>query len=479
MRANLVNMNNYFQKSEEVRPIWNLGYPFDCMSGEYTQGKHGESISLGGLWPTVGIGGPGNTNKSTLSHHFVLTVMARYMAQALNYDTEASASRNRWYGLAQRFPELCGVDLIEENQLMLTDSTMMYGNEFFEMYKKMSDDKIVAKKDLLLTTPIVDSKGKQITIAAPTAVEIDSLSMFGVKSVEEMADKSELGDSGRNTMAMRSAGVKAQMLQEIPVIVNRASMPTIFTAHIGKEIKIDPYAPSAKNLTYLKNGMKFKHIPENFTFVVNTCWYIFAVDILKHKDGGPEYPSDSKDKFKGDTDLQEIFVTTLRNKGMISGIPFSVVISQREGVLPELTALVALKAGGRFGLCSDTKKLDLDLYPEVSLDRVTVRSKIDTDHRLRRAFEITGEMQQIFNFHDKLNAKYRCTPKQLRKELEEKGYDWQRLLNTRGYWIPDEHTSEYEFLSTMDLLKMRVGEYHPWWYGDLNKKTESEPTLKV
>lgn len=154
---------------------------------------------------------------------------------------------------------------------------------------------------------------------------------------------------------------------------------------------------------------------------------------------------------------------------MMSGIPFKVVVSQREGVLPEITALELMKESGRFGLPSDKSKLDLDLYPSVTLNRTNVRNKIDNDYRLRRAFEITGEMIQIFNFHDKVDVALRCTPKELREQLEAKGYDWDRLLNTRGYWIFEGTPNEREFLSTMDLLEMRIGRYHPWWYGDLPK----------
>jgi len=471
----LVNMKQYYKASSDVRPIYNVGFPFDCMSGTYVEGIHGEMISLGGFWPTIGVAGPGNVNKSTVMHHFTLALLNNYLqAQGSSYDTEASASPSRWHGLAARFENIGGLDLIEEGRLFLTDCTEMYGDDWFEQLKKLVADKIKGKKGLMLTTPYRNKDGSPIEMMVPTPHELDSLSMFVTNSVQEINDKANVGDSGRNVVAMRSAGAKSQMLMEIPTLTTQGNIPMAFSAHVGKEIKIDAYAPSAKNLTFLKNGTKFKDVPEKFTFLMNTVYLIFSVEIMKHKEGGPEYPTDSDDKFKGDTDLQKIHVTTIRNKGMVSGIPFTVVISQREGVLPELTALELMKESGRFGLAGNALTFQLDLLPDVNLSRTTVRNKIDNSYKLRRAFEITGEMIQIFNFHDKLNANYRCSPKELYEQLKAKGYDWDRLLETRYYWTFEEQKSDREFLSTMDLLRMRAGEYHPWWYGPVADGTIPE-----
>ena len=57
-----------------------------------------------------------------------------------------------------------------------------------------------------------------------------------------------------------------------------------------------------------------------------------------------------------------------------------------------------------------------------------------------------------------------CTPKELYDALIQKGYDWNRLLETRGYWTFNNEQQALPFLSTMDLLRMRVGLYHPYWY---------------
>jgi hypothetical protein len=44
------------------------------------------------------------------------------------------------------------------------------------------------------------------------------------------------------------------------------------------------------------------------------------------------------------------------------------------------------------------------------------------------------------------------------------------LLNTRGWWTLDNDKQEVPFLSTLDLLRMRKGLYHPYWLAE-DKRT--------
>ena len=66
-----------------------------------------------------------------------------------------------------------------------------------------------------------------------------------------------------------------------------------------------------------------------------------------------------------------------------------------------------------------------------------------------------------------------CTPAELYQDLKDMGYDWDKLLDTRGYWLINQYDKDnVPYLHTVDLLKMRKGLYHPWWYDkkDLKKK---------
>ena len=56
-----------------------------------------------------------------------------------------------------------------------------------------------------------------------------------------------------------------------------------------------------------------------------------------------------------------------------------------------------------------------------------------------------------------------CSPKELYEDIKKLGYDWNVLLNTRGYWTIDQYTNPVPYLSTVDLLRMRKGLYEPYW----------------
>ena len=200
-------------------------------------------------------------------------------------------------------------------------------------------------------------------------------------------------------------------------------------------------------------------------------------------------PHPDKGTFVGDVDLIKIAVTPWRAKSGSSGIPFYLIFSQRDGLQVSLSELnhlrvnKAFKVNGKtypwgWGIIgSSVKDFKLELLPDLKLTRTTVRKKIDEDYKLRRAFTITSEMHQIFSLW-KLPDYYKCTPEELRSDLMKKGYDWDILLESRGFWTFNEDKHPREFLSTMDLLRMRTDEYKPYWYDSLVKKTASTATKK-
>ena len=105
----------------------------------------------------------------------------------------------------------------------------------------------------------------------------------------------------------------------------------------------------------------------------------------------------------------------------------------------------------------------LELLPDVNLSRTTVREKIDNDEKLQRALNITAELCQLFEYHRSRYDDLLCTPKELYDDLKALGYDWNVLLDTRGFWVLESDDRFKPFLSTMDLLEMRKGLYKPYW----------------
>ena len=153
----------------------------------------------------------------------------------------------------------------------------------------------------------------------------------------------------------------------------------------------------------------------------------------------------------------------LRGKSGMSGIVINLVVSQLTGILPGLTEFHFLKEADRYGISGTLQHYALDLYPDCKLQRTTVRSKIEEDAMLRRALNITAEMLQMKLFHRIENMP---TPKELYEKLKEKGYDWNILLATRGWWTINNDQHPTPFLSTKDLLEMYEGNYHPYWLDD-------------
>lgn len=470
--------NQFFQEAPEIRPSLNIGCLFDIPTGSYFIGKNGESILNGGLMNVTGIGGRGNTFKSTVAHFMTLTPLNRYAcSKALLYDAEPpSISRSRMRGLSAHMDYISIHDIFDEGRATITDSSQMSGNKLFQAIKDYSKDKTDKNKikTNMFTTPFIDDKGNSIKTYFPTIFEKDSLSMMPFDSVDAIYDKNEVGDSGMNVEAMRSSSAKSQMLLQYPAITVPNNNFIIATAHMGDDIVIDQYAPSTKKLTFLKNKLKFKNVPEKFTFLTNNLWITISASVLAHDTTkAPLYPKNADDNIKGDTDLQCVIMQNLRAKNGPTGMPMEIIISQSEGVLVGLTEFSYIKAFDRFGLGGNLQNYFLELVPDINLSRTTIRGKIDENVKLRRALEITSEMLQIFNLHN-IDKKYICTPKELYEQLKEKGYDWDVLLNTRGYWVYEETPHPLNFLSTLDLLKMRVGEYHPYWMEDKQTKKEKK-----
>ncbi|MFO5520744.1 hypothetical protein ACLBP3_29420, partial [Klebsiella pneumoniae] len=58
---------------------------------------------------------------------------------------------------------------------------------------------------------------------------------------------------------------------------------------------------------------------------------------LVNKEKMPLYPIDNSTAIEGDTDLRILEVINLRGKGGITGLPFHLIVSQTEGILPSLS----------------------------------------------------------------------------------------------------------------------------------------------
>lgn len=482
-----MSFKNHMTPNDEMRVNLNIGCLQDIPTcgGEYLIGKHGESICNGGMMLVEGAGGRGNMNKTTYILFRVLRVLARYaQADGGVYDTEMSLTRNRIISLTQNLAEIAGVDLFEEERMFITDAVAMSGNVWFDALKDMVAEKKKDKRNRK-KVPMIDKDGNNYSWWIPTVVLIDSFSGMSIDAIDALFDKETAGGSGLNAEAMRSAAAKSQILSQMPNMTAGAGFYITMTAHLGDGVQMagPPGAQPVRKLRGFKGQEKFKNVPERFSFFTNNLWKIDKLEILQHSDKTTMYPRSAGDTLVGDTDLQLIHVNNMRAKNGPTGLPFPILIRQSQGVCPSLTEYHFLRAkewmrgwgmkGSNGKSAEGSPTVYLDLYPELALTRKAIHDQCLKDELLQRALEITSELCQMhYLWPDKVYNRpdLYVEAQQLYDDLKAQGYDWDVLLSTRGFWIYEDDNHPLPFLSTMDLLKMRIGEYFPYWMDKATKK---------
>lgn len=455
-----------------VKILINVGCLLDIPTGTYITGKYGESVLNGGLGPVSGVVGRGNTFKSTLAIYQEFCAFSRIMQSVYTtlgiYDTELNVHETRLEQLAFIFKNLRESDPFNAGLITLTDKTMHPGEKWFSLLKVFIENKRKNSKDLAINLPFLDRDGKTLmSTIVPTFGILDSASAFSTSNIEEMQNKNDIGDSATNTMHMKLGAAKTNMMMSLPSMCVGGAHYMCATGHVGDKIVIasGPTAPPPKKqLGAMSVDDTIKGVSSQFFFLMHSCWQtLSAKPLLDQNTKETMYPENDTDDAQYDTDLMVVTIKQLRSKSGMSGGAMEIIVSQTLGVLPSLTEFHYIKSNERFGLEGGTHNYSLALLPDVKLSRTTVRRKLDEDEQLRRAMNITAELCQITNLWRHLDKKYICTPKQLYDDLKEQGYDWTVLLSTRGWWTFNNDQQEVPFLSTMDLLKMRVKEYRPYW----------------
>lgn len=449
------------------RPAINVGCLMDIPTGKYELGKHGESILNGGLDSLTGIAARPNNFKTALAVYLLARLRAVcHHAHTITYDTEGTLYPTaRFEAVSLLDPYLSQINYEDDPQFTFTDLSQYNGDQFFDAFRKVVNEKPKNEKQYLSTTPFLDSNGKPRQALYPSGALIDSLSKLTVSAVETIYDKNKIGDSGANTDAMTNGKAKNQMMNQIPGVCARTGTYMIMTAHVGDIINLEMYPTDKRNLSYMKKDTVLKGVSSGFYSLPDNLWFITSNKPLLNKEKMPQYPWDNSTALKDDTDLSEIRLMNLRGKRGMSGFEFPMIASQTEGILPSLSEFHYCKENNNFGIGGNLQNYFMELRPEVKLSRTTVRKKLHEDALLRRAVQITSELLQLYQFHRLVHHDLLCDPKTLYDDIAAMGYDWDQLLQTRGYWVFEEEAKEHpqNYLSTMDLLRMRKGLYVPYW----------------
>lgn len=459
---------------EQVTPCMNVGSIFDVPNGVLRKGKWDNILIDGGAWRIVGIMGPNNSFKSTLSKYFTMALLNNYQgSNGLTLDTEVSGTGyQRYVELSNEFENLTEEDFSAGSRWVYTTNAQMYGDEFWTAVRDYEETKTDKQniKSITYTLPWIVSAAKPeyAKYLLPTAVEIDSISQFSVKSIEDKLEDEGIGSKKRNMEDMDNGRAKSKMVKEMPVTTARGALYVTMTAHVGKEFNLELYTQPVKKFQNQANGLTAKGIPEAFGYNVNVLYEIIkAVPLLNRTTKEAEFPISADIDYLDNTDLMEIFVNITRGKAGGTGFKFSLLASQARGLLVGLTDLWFLKQNGNFGIGGNNVNMRLDLCPDISFTRITARQKIDEYPELRRALRFTVDLLVA-----QRTKKIPCadvpledivTPAKLYEGLKEKGYDWNELYDTINEWQYLEYEQDKPTLTVFDLLRMNAGKYQPYW----------------
>lgn len=473
-----------FRLPPPVMFMINTGALLDIPTAQYVKGTHDQRILLGGIGNITGLVGPGNCFKTTIMRYMLLSALSRIVTTVPDtflgtYDTEINTHEDRSLKLSQAFTTFKDRDILNEGIWQITNKAMYSGNDWFQETKNYLKEKREDKKAMKYETAFLSRDGiTPMKAMAPTFNDIDSLSHFITSDVEKTMDTTELGESAGNTIYMRQGLAKSRMLMEMPSLAAGSGHYFLFTAHIGKEI-VMPSGPGAppprKQLQHMPGGEIIKGVTNNFFYLLHNCWLLHSARPYTNQGTkAPEYPYEPGDEVAGDLDLNIVTMKQLRGKNGSSGFTIELLVSQREGVLASLSEFHYCKKSNRFGLEGNDRSYQLALHSSVTLSRTSVRQKLRDDPKLQRAIEITSQLCQLEEFHRYMHDEL-LSPADLRKALEDKGYDWDFLLTQTRSWhtLDDEKHPLYPF-STYDMCRAAKTDYTPYWLSDDKKTVKPE-----
>ena len=459
---------------EILKTLINIGGGRDSPTGTYIKGFDGHYYLNGGVGNLYATGGGANCGKSLQMDDAQARGLAAMwhtyaddpeFSTVANYDTESNKSMLRLESLLEDIYPLNQHDLVHNKLWTVADKTTMHGNEYYEGIKAYADRKMQLSKNAKYRhkLPWVTYDGKtRIEIVRPSFMGIDSFSDFDVESMVEQTDDNTLGESGANTLWLKGGMAKTRLMMELPRFAFPASLFAGFVSQVGEapNLAASPHAaPPMKQLSNMKGSQKLKSVGSKFFYYLSSFWMIDrAAPELHPEKKSPMYPAMPGDERAGDKDLYRQVMRNLRCKTGQTDVVINMFYSQTQGVLPDLSNLVRIKEEGKyFGFTGNNSSYKLILHPETTLMRTNIRKSLDESVMLRRATELTSELYQLEEFHRGAWGHLLMKPQELYDAVKAKGFSWDKILNSRGFWVLDEEKNKVPYLSIVDLLLMAIG----------------------
>ena len=448
----------------------NIGGLNDVPTGSYKLGPDGQYVCRGGFGAMMGYVGASNSSKTTIADWEKGTAAGRVYTcvdtAIWDYDTEGTAQTERKLDLLFEIPEWKDIDVENEGIYKLTDKTNMLSCEWFEKFKEVSKNKRKNRDKKMVDSPYWNAKHTgPLRVMYPTFFAMDSITKSSTKQDLITEDKVSLDDNKARTMYMNAGFAKARMVSALSTLTVANNCFITITAHVGDagpNIGGNPNLPPKKKIQTMRSGDRIKGVTDEFIFLMTVCWQMFSSKLLNNSgsDRTPKYPMDPMDAKRQNTDLQIIDKGVLRSKTGGSYLRINQIVSQTFGVLPELSEYHNIKFTMKdFGIENGSARLhNCVILPNTKFSRTTIRTQLKQNPVLARAVNILSEMSQIIELNKFHDVNMVCTPETLYRDLVEMGYDWDKILLSRGWHTVNNGAHPIPTLTTYSIMCIRTGE---------------------
>lgn len=462
------------KSSNTVIPTLNFSPLMDMINGDYMTGPDNVDYMNGGICRNNAVTGGNNTQKTGQCVLMIANALYRYHTSLTAFmDIEATFNVGR---LAETYDRLCGIpgefyaNVLDVRFFYYSRSDGCDGNFVHQWFKDRNAEikqAIKEKAKIYINTPYRANNGEVIQIIAPILVVTDSISEMHFEKTSAKFQEEDVDEGGvQKTRDLVIGNQRRIVYEDADVLGSVVGIYQIWTAQVTDIVNMTGQ-PLEKESVFIRQGKKLKG-PKSLMRIPQIGYEIIRGSALKQ---GQEwmYPnpfgSDAaigKDA-KENPDLLFYTVNIFRNKSGSSGSALFFIGSQSLGIQEGLSMYHAMKTANMFGLEGSPISHACVLLPDCKVGRTTVWRKSTENMKFYRALVICFQMWFMQTFWLDLEHKYRITPQELYAKIKEQGIDWDDILeNTVDYWFTNPEIKKHT-VSTMELLKIALGERKPYW----------------
>lgn len=476
------------KRAPSVKMAFNVNAFIDHQNGVWVRGSRGESILVGGFTHNTGILAMNNTGKSELLLEIITKVAYRYEgSKTLLHDTEGTMDVSRPNNYYNRWDdsgfEMFNLDDPDWPNEMVGPS--LYIDEWFNQMLGVKKERMKMRgvKKHQVTLPF-EYRGKDCSTIPPLVLAADSYSEAASSVAEEKIEAKGVIDKSNQTFDMIVGNLKTRIMHGMTSFPTEGEMYFISTAVLDKFVDVTavPGRPQGKHTAHIAADKKPKGVGSKYKGLTSAT-FTFGIPAPLWKGTGkadriPKYPASESELYPGNKMYEHTEMINARGKSSSSGFVASIVKQQGVGFRADLSELLFIREWGDdnvklkdlfkdYGIESHPGyQFSFAFLPDLKWRNTTLQACLKADPKVHRAIEILfGMKYEIYVAAHPEFMELACTPEELYKDLKEMGYDWDVLLDTRGWWCYLESEKKHKpFLSTLDLLRMRAGKYIPFWF---------------